>query len=142
MRVPTSDTVPDVLEILDMCVRLADRGCDVSMRPLRPCAQPGCPALVRGSSRCPRHTVKQSDRRQQDPEQARFYGSRQWKALRAMVRRQQPTCGVCGKAPSEQVHHRSGDWRDNRMENLQGVCSPCHRRESGAAHRARQTGKV
>ncbi|MFD1512667.1 hypothetical protein [Halomarina rubra] len=43
-----------------------------------------------------------------------------------------PSCG--GRGPFE-VHHRNGDWLDNRRQNLIGVCHACHRR----AHRERNT---
>jgi 5-methylcytosine-specific restriction endonuclease McrA len=35
----------------------------VSLAPLHACAEPGCPALVRGSSRCPRHAPRPDEKR-------------------------------------------------------------------------------
>lgn len=39
-------------------------------------------------------------------------------------------CPVCGldDVPLD-VHHRNGDWMDNRFINLYAVCKRCHRRE-------------
>lgn len=35
------------------------------------------------------------------------------------------TCERCG-APGRDVHHRDGDWRNNRPSNLERLCRPCH----------------
>lgn len=40
-------------------------------------------------------------------------------------------CTVCGKEGRTDVHHRNGDWQDNRPENLMRLCRGCHLR----AHR-------
>ena len=73
--------------------------------------------------------------------QARFYGSRQWKAIRARVRREQPTCTVCRHAPTTDVHHRDGDWRNLAPSNLQGVCRHCHLSLTAEQHNARRSGR-
>lgn len=40
-------------------------------------------------------------------------------------------CECCGFAPRDMgrlhTHHVNEDWRDNRPENLQTLCSNCHR---------------
>jgi hypothetical protein len=30
---------------------------------------------------------------------------------------------VCGSSERLEIHHRNGDWRDNRMENLETRCA-------------------
>jgi 5-methylcytosine-specific restriction enzyme A len=102
-------------------------------RPLRPCTQSGCPRLVSGG-RCEEHARV----RKHDPNQRRFYSSARWRQLAELVRRQQPICTVCERAPSTQAHHRDGDWRNNAADNLAGICAPCHARESGRAHREKR----
>src|SRR5690606_10409561 len=52
--------------------------------------------------------------------QARFYGSREWKALRRRVRLEEPTCTICHAAATTDVHHRDGDWRNTARSNLTG----------------------
>lgn len=103
-------------------------------KPAHPCGQPGCPVLVHGRPHCPEHTVE----RKRDPEQARFYGSSRWQKLRAMVRRQQPLCQMCRNAPSAVVDHIDGNWRNNRMDNLRGLCSPCERSHTGRQHQKKR----
>ena len=35
-------------------------------------------------------------------------------------------CEICGSEKSTEVHHKNGNWRDNRPENLMRVCRSCH----------------
>lgn len=58
---------------------------------LRPCAQPGCPALVQ-KGRCGTH-AKQQDR-QRGTAQERGYDAR-WRAARAVFLGEHPCCHVC-----------------------------------------------
>lgn len=104
-------------------------------RALRPCGEPGCPALV-ASGRCPAHQRE----RPKDPAQQKFYGSSRWQKLRALVKQQQPFCAGCQREMSATVDHINGDWNDNRRENLQGLCWPCHNAKSGGQHRRRGSG--
>lgn len=46
-----------------------------TVRPAHPCAVPNCSSLVRGTSRCPTHTITREERNPKDPQQAKFYGS-------------------------------------------------------------------
>lgn len=39
-------------------------------------------------------------------------------------------CELCG-APATDRHHRNGDHRDNRPENIAGLCRRCHMSEDG-----------
>lgn len=104
----------------------------------RPCTYPGCAALV-DKGRCAKHQAQQvqqyrerrtHERRTEDT----FYGSVDWKRLRAQVLAEEPNCRRCGK-PSKVVDHivpirQGGDARDRR--NLQGLCWPCHEAKSHA----------
>lgn len=35
-------------------------------------------------------------------------------------------CARCGKAKKTDVHHKNGDWKDNREDNLERLCRSCH----------------
>lgn len=75
--------------------------------------------------------------RKKDPRQAAFYGSARWKKIRRRVLARDPMCRICGRRPSSEADHLNG-WEDNRLEAIQGVCTPCHASKSGRQHRARQ----
>ena len=52
-----------------------------------------------------------------------------WEKRRAIVLKREPICYLCHKAPSTQVDHQEPN--DNHdLENLRGVCTPCHRRKT------------
>lgn len=36
------------------------------------------------------------------------------------------SCAWCGKPAGSDVHHLSGDWTDNSLENLARICRSCH----------------
>lgn len=72
-----------------------------------------------------------------------LYKSRRWQALRAVVVREQPTCGACRRRLTAIVDHivpagiaiaqarQSGRYRDPYAgfflrANLQGLCRECH----------------
>ncbi|NTU59658.1 MAG: HNH endonuclease [Deltaproteobacteria bacterium] len=107
----------------------------------RPCTWPGCGALVRGASRCPRHaaeTRRQVDDRRGSSAQ-RGYGAR-WQKVRAAYLSAHPLCVRCEEAgrvvPATIVDHiipHRGDWGffwDTR--NWQGLCKACHDRKTAA----------
>ena len=98
--------------------------------PARPCTQPGCPALVDGGGRCPKH-------RQRGAPIDTFYSSRQWRRFRAAFLAAHPLCEDCGKQgrlrPAVEVAHiiprrQGGDPFDEA--NCRGLCKSCHSRES------------
>jgi hypothetical protein len=99
------------------------------MTVLRACVVCGRPSK---GSHCPEHRRKPfegSTRRRRLP--------KDWPKRRGFVLRRDPTCRICGTAPATEVHHLYG-WQDNRPEALVGVCTPCHRSETGREGRAAQ----
>lgn len=103
-------------------------------KPLRPCGAAGCPTLV-ASGVCAEHT---RERPRPDADSQPFYNSTRWKAIRATIRAQEPICRECKRRPSATVDHVNGDYRDNRRENLQALCWPCHQKKSGIDHRRKR----
>jgi 5-methylcytosine-specific restriction enzyme A len=87
---------------------------------LRPCAEPGCPALV-SRGRCLSHARPtrwgQGNR-----------GNRRSSAMRALVLREEPVCRYCQALPSTQVDHviPLSEGGSSGRDNLAGVCWPCH----------------
>ena len=122
----------------------------MTVRPPRPCAQPGCPELVRGANpRCPEHAQERREpydaaARKRDPARYRYYRSPAWKALRKRKVKRSPLCERCelrGRiVRAEEVHHKDGDWRNPADANLVSLCATCHRSEGGKeAQRRRAT---
>ena len=115
----------------------------VPTRPLRPCRQQGCPALV-SSGYCPAHirTAYSSDhQRRARADEAKgadrqFYSSPAWRRVRAIVLRDQPAC-QCGQ-PSTEVDHKIS--RRERPDlalvrsNLEAKCKTCHSRRTATEH--------
>lgn len=98
------------------------------------CAVHRCPRIATHGGKCAEHHTP----RKRDPAQTRFYGSSHWKDLRARVRREEPTCALCGTAPSEVVDHVDADWRNNARTNLRALCKPCNASHTGRQHRRKQ----
>ena len=95
------------------------------------CAQPGCPALAQGGSRCPRHRRAYALRPERRQAQA-HYQTTAWRQLRAQVLARDPICKLCGRAPSTEADHKTpkAQGGQDTMENLQGACKPCHSRKT------------
>lgn len=43
-------------------------------------------------------------------------------------------CTMCGQ-PSNQINHKSRNWQDNALDNLERVCGPCHSRQYKAENK-------
>lgn len=63
----------------------------------------------------------------------RYLASREWALLKAAVRRRSGgTCERCHAAPHDETHHLTYERiGQERLEDLLGVCEPCHEFLSG-----------
>lgn len=94
---------------------------------LRPCLQPGCPALVT-KGRCATHGARPN------ADARRAYHTARWQRLRAQVLREQPCCQECrsrGRVVMSTdvdhiVPHRGDEDLFWARSNLQGLCHGCH----------------
>jgi 5-methylcytosine-specific restriction enzyme A len=92
-------------------------------RPMRPCTQPGCSALVK-AGRCPAHAhVRPSAA-------ARGY-DRPWRHLRLEVLAEEPACRLCGSTEKPHVDHLDGNPFNRSRANLRRLCHSCHSRHTG-----------
>jgi 5-methylcytosine-specific restriction enzyme A len=101
------------------------------------CAEPGCPEIgtdVAGGWRCPAHLHEPwAAWRAANPGRSSGYGAR-WRRLRDAYIAEHPTCS-CGQ-PAGEVHHVDHalptDSSFLAWDNLEAVCSRCHRRRGRA----------
>ena len=106
-------------------------------RPAKPCAQVGCPnKAIPGKSRCEQH--QRSHNRQADENRDNSYQrgyTRHWRKVRAMVLRDEPLCRRCNQqnqtVAADMVHHIDEDSSNNSRDNLEPLCSACHRKIHG-----------
>ena len=110
-------------------------GGNLPSKPKKPCAYPGCPALVTGRY-CEEHAAKRNSEYEKygrDKNTKRRYG-RAWKRIRDKYVQQHPFCELCYKkgqlVETEQVHHIKplSEGGDHSRENLIALCSSCHAR--------------
>lgn len=102
-------------------------------RSKRPCAQPGCIALIDQGRYCETHRTSLLDERPSSSE--RGYGAT-WQRLRLIILRRDPICqdpfGIHATlhevAPSTDVDHivAKRDGGQDEESNLQGLCHSCH----------------
>lgn len=110
----------------------------------RPCAAPGCPAVVRGSAYCAEHQRKKrvggdaaAARPRRLSPSRRGYDSN-WQRLRLMVLAERPLCVECERwgrvAAATEVDHivPLSEGGTNERENLQPLCHECHSRKTAA----------
>lgn len=112
-------------------------------RPAQACAQPGCPALVRGRTRCEKHTKQREQPRTQEYDtkrgsaSQRGYGVR-WRRLRIMFLHAHPLCADPfhdhgdRPVPATDVDHIVSKRAGGRdvWDNLQSLCHSCHSRKT------------
>ena len=101
--------------------------------PLKPCAYPGCAALVeRGETYCPAHSKQRHKADNRKSYRERGYNAT-WDKLRKIKMWNNPVCEMCKKEgrtrAAEIVHHikpleEDGELLD--MGNLMSVCRTCH----------------
>ena len=107
----------------------------VPWAPKKPCAYPGCGALVdRSRTYCPKHEKERNSainahRQKED----RFYNTQIWKRLRAYYRKRHPLCEECMRhgrvTPSVIVDHIKPIKEGGAplaLDNLQALCWSCH----------------
>ena len=108
----------------------------------RPCAQPGCPNLVRGKERyCEAHAAQHQAEYEAGRGSAaqRGYG-RRWRKIRLIYLRRHPLCEDpfnihaqhSETVPATEVDHKvplrqGGSYR---VDNLQALCKSCHSRKT------------
>lgn len=104
-------------------------------RPPRPCAHPGCPALVRKGSRCAAHAKKERARYEtaRGSSTARGYGPK-WRRYRERFLIAHPWCVECGRLATVVDHiedHRGDSALFWRPSNHQSMCASCHSTKTG-----------
>lgn len=109
----------------------------------RPCLARRCAVIVRAPNlRCPVHQKAWDRRRREDPLRTGQNGVRRDQRIRKRVLdRDRHTCVACGAQESDAcqlaVHHRDGDPRNNRYDNLETRCPACHTEADGELRRKR-----
>lgn len=115
--------------------------------PLRPCAEPHCPALVRGRARCEAHEkgAQAFDRARRGSSHARGYDAR-WRTRRNAHLAKSPVCVMClpHVEPATEVDHivpaKGNQALFDDDHNLQSLCKAHHSqktaREDGGFGRA------
>lgn len=111
----------------------------MALKPLRPCAHPGCCAVTR-ETWCPKHKPQRKDRRSaESADWQRWYKLPIFaKRLRPQQLLREPFCRECAKfglrIPATDVDHivpHRGDWAlFTDPENLQSLCHSCHSRKT------------
>jgi 5-methylcytosine-specific restriction enzyme A len=99
-------------------------------KPMMPCRQPGCSALVRGGGYCEQHRPG----RRPEPTHHKQRQTQRFKRARAAYLYEHPWCELCNKAPAEVLDHIKPHKGDYELfwdiENWQGLCRVCHNRKS------------
>ena len=102
-------------------------------KPKKPCAYPGCPALITGRY-CEEHARKvNSDYEKfiRDKQTKRRYG-RAWKRIRDKYASEHPFCELCFErglaVPVEEIHHKKplSEGGTHDRSNLIALCKSCH----------------
>jgi 5-methylcytosine-specific restriction endonuclease McrA len=95
---------------------------------IRVCAEPRCGIdATPGRRHCPTHDPGPWPGR--PPRSERYPPD--WAKRRAVVLERDPICRLCGRAASVEVDHIEGLAGGHGLENLRGVCGPCHASRSG-----------
>ena len=103
----------------------------MATRLAKPCAAPGCAALVNDGSRCATHASQRQQERGTAHERGYDFD---WQRFRAMVIIKRPCCEDCLWEPSLDVHHilKLKERPDLRLDerNVLALCKPCHSRRT------------
>ena len=103
-------------------------------KPTRQC--PTCKTKITGKT-CPkcdkrkkREAKEYDDKRGTATERGYNHA---WSKIRDMKLNEDPLCERCMKVgidePATRVHHKDRDSSNNREENLESLCKPCHEAE-------------
>jgi 5-methylcytosine-specific restriction protein A len=102
----------------------------------RVCSKPGCPEYTDQGGRCPGCRSEAEQRR--GTARQRGYGGQHETRFRPGVLAKNPTCVLCGTAPSKHADHWPLSRRDlvaqgldpNDPKHGRGLCQPCHARST------------
>lgn len=56
--------------------------------------------------------------------------SKTWRELRKVILARDPVCVICHSVPANEVDHIDDDPTNNSVDNLQGLCKPCHSKKT------------
>lgn len=117
----------------------------MASRPMRPCKHRGCNALVPGGKTyCERHKseeVKWQPDSVRGNRHERGYGTAWTKRRARVLLRDCGLCQVCRRlgrvTVATEVDHRipKSQGGDDRDDNLQAICSACHKSKTGSESR-------
>jgi 5-methylcytosine-specific restriction enzyme A len=105
-------------------------------KPPRPCAQPGCPELVRGrDGTCEEHTRQRASQRENRGGSS--YGSRWNRVVQPKFIYRNPWCALCGRQATVADHFpvsrtvlvAKGDPNPDAFRHLRPLCKPCDAKE-------------
>lgn len=112
----------------------------MSLKPLRPCRHPGCPALTR-EGYCPAHKPREQPRSAEAQAYRRWYSLDIWtKDLRPTQLMREPFCRECSRhgrrviaTDVDHIVDHKGDWsKFIDRDNLESLCHSCHSRKTAA----------
>lgn len=106
--------------------------------PQKPCRNPLCPNTTSRGGYCEKCRPPRRESNRKRPSAARRGYGRKWReSTRRNKLAKDPLCERCSapEAPveAEEVHHKDGNPRNNRWENLESLCKSCHSRETKGA---------
>lgn len=72
--------------------------------------------------------------RRNNPNRTLGFDTAAWKRLRQVILNRDPLCVMCLQrdeiTASQHVDHKDNDPSNNELDNLQGLCGPCHSRKT------------
>ena len=107
--------------------------------PKQSCAAPGCPELVSGVPRCPKHQkqrYRECDSRRGSPSERGY--DRAWQRLRALKLEADPFCEIRTHCANRSITHQAATEVDHIisirerpdlrlvLSNLRSACKSCH----------------
>lgn len=107
----------------------------------KPCKGLRCAEIVERGDYCTKHQGEARATRFRGVKD-RFYDSSEWRTMRTAFIVRHPVCNRCKRSAATEVHHVQSR-RDNpelalTWENLEALCSPCHKSETAREIAQRQ----